>query len=112
MPGTPLLPAQFPIDHVQGISFLSLYPWQKVRHTSNPGQSLFCREGSHLEAGGRKGTNPLLDTLEDKILPEKQITEPLDGLLYFFLEGKHKAKDIELVYRGPAGRLSLQFKDQ
>jgi hypothetical protein len=57
------------------------------------------------------GRSPLLALLEAKVLPEKQIGEPLTGLLYFYLEGKHKPKDIALVYRGPAGRLTLEFKE-
>lgn len=54
--------------------------------------------------------NPLLAALASKILPEKETAEPLTGLLYFLLEGKHKPKDLELLYRGPAGRLSLRFR--
>ncbi len=60
------------------------------------------------KAGGK---NPLLTLLEEKVLSEKQISEPLSGLLYFYLEGKHKPKDVALVYTGPAGRLTLEFKD-
>ena len=63
------------------------------------------------QAGKDSSGNPLLDLLEEKVLPEKEITEPLSGLLYFFLEGKHKPKDVELFYRGPAGKLSLRFKE-
>ena len=54
--------------------------------------------------------NPLLSVLKAKILPEKQTTDPLSGLLYFSLEGKYKAKDLVLQYNGPAGRLQLEFK--
>jgi hypothetical protein len=63
------------------------------------------------EAGRDRSDNPMLEVLEEKVLPEKEITEPLTGLLYFFLGAKHKPKDIELFYRGPAGRLSLRFKE-
>ena len=48
--------------------------------------------------------------LKTKILEEKKTTEPLSGLLYFSLEGKHKPKDLTLQYNGPAGRLVLAFK--
>ncbi len=54
--------------------------------------------------------NPLLAALKQKALPEKETEQPLSGLLYFFLEGKHKLKDLELLYRGPAGKLSLSFQ--
>jgi hypothetical protein len=60
---------------------------------------------------GVKGEDALLAVLTEKVLPEKESSEPVSGLLYFFLEGKHKPKDIELLYRGPAGKLSLRFRD-
>jgi hypothetical protein len=53
----------------------------------------------------------LLAVLKEKVLAEQEITEPLSGLLYFLLEGKHRPKDLELMYKGPAGRLSLRFKN-
>lgn len=63
------------------------------------------------QAGGKTEENPLLEVLSEKILPEKEASEPVSGLLYFFLDGKHKPKDIELTYRGAAGKLSLRFKN-
>ena len=55
--------------------------------------------------------DPLLAVLKEKVLAEQEIAEPLSGLLYFLLEGKHRPKDLELMYKGPAGRLSLRFKN-
>ena len=57
-----------------------------------------------------KGDNPLLDTLKEKILPQRETNDPVTGLLYFFFEGKHKLKDLELMYKSPAGRLVLDFQ--
>ncbi len=55
--------------------------------------------------------NPLLATLKEKVLQEKEITQPESGLLYFqIVGGKLKPKDLELHYKGPAGRLSLRFR--
>jgi hypothetical protein len=54
--------------------------------------------------------NPLLEALNAKILPEKEITEPVSGLLFFQIVGKVKAKDLELHYKGPAGPMALRFK--
>lgn len=54
--------------------------------------------------------NPLLTTLKEKVLPEKEITDPVSGLLYFQIEGKVKPKDLELYYKTPAGRLGLRFR--
>jgi len=63
-----------------------------------------------IEEGKREKENPLLATLKEKILADKEITEPVSGQLYFLLEGKHKAKDLELEYKGPAGRIFVPFK--
>ena len=54
--------------------------------------------------------NPLLDALKQKALPLRETNEPVTGLLYFFLEGKHKLKDLELMYKSPAGRMMLDFQ--
>jgi hypothetical protein len=62
-------------------------------------------------APGKNQEDPVLSVLKEKVLPEKEIAEPVSGLLYFLLEGKHKPKDLELMYQGPAGRLSLRFKN-
>ena len=63
-----------------------------------------------VSSGDKDKENPLLAKLKQKMLPAKQGTEPISGLLYFSLEGKHKPKDLELMYRGPAGKLSIRFK--
>jgi hypothetical protein len=56
--------------------------------------------------------NPLLAALNAKILPEKQITDPVTGLLFFQITGKVKAKDLELRYKGPGGAMALRFKPE
>jgi hypothetical protein len=63
-----------------------------------------------VQADGKAKADPLLPLLEQKILPEKDSSEPVSGQLYFLLEGKQKIKDIELLYRTSAGRLSVRFK--
>jgi hypothetical protein len=55
--------------------------------------------------------DPLLAKLKAKALPMKETDVPLKGLLYFPLEGKHKTKDLELEYRGPAGKMSMRFRN-
>jgi hypothetical protein len=57
-----------------------------------------------------KQENPLLAAITAKILPEKQITDPVTGLLFFQIMGKVKAKDLELRYKGPAGPMALRFR--
>jgi hypothetical protein len=54
--------------------------------------------------------NPLLAVLNEKILPEKELTDTVSGLLYFQMVGKLKPKDLELHYKGPAGKMALRFK--
>lgn len=61
---------------------------------------------------GKQKENPLLKVIREKILPEKEISEPVTGQLYFLLEGKHKPKDLELLYKTSAGRVSVRFKQE
>ncbi len=63
-----------------------------------------------VKSGAGEKDNPLLATLKQKVLPLKETSEPLSGLLYFSLEGRHKPKDLELQYNGPAGKLTATFK--
>lgn len=56
-----------------------------------------------------KKDNPLLALLNEKMLADKETKDPISGFLYFPLEGKHKLKDLELIYKGPAGRLFVDF---
>lgn len=60
---------------------------------------------------GEKKSNPLLDALKAKLLPDGELDKPASGLLYFLIEGKLRAKDLELVYRKAPPRLSIRFKD-
>ena len=53
--------------------------------------------------------NPVLAALKAKELPTGEVKESAAGLLYFILEGKHKEKDLELMYKGAAGTLMLDF---
>lgn len=63
-----------------------------------------------IKTGGPEKEDPILTVLKEKVLAEKKTAEPLSGLLYFSLEGKHKPKDLVLQYTGPAGKLKLEFK--
>jgi hypothetical protein len=57
-----------------------------------------------------EGKSPVLTALEEKVLVDsKETKEPLAGQLYFLMEGKHKVKQLELHYRGPAGKLDIRF---
>ena len=54
--------------------------------------------------------SPLLTALRGKILPEKEIKEPITGLLYFPFDGKHKIKELELIYKVNGERLDVKFR--
>jgi hypothetical protein len=55
------------------------------------------------------GNNKLLETLKAKQLPTTESAKPVEGFLYFPLDGKHKLKNLAVLYRGPAGKLDLEF---
>ena len=57
-----------------------------------------------------QGNDKLLDALRAKQLPDKESVEPVEGYLYFPLDGKHKLKNLAVLYRGPAGKLDLEFE--
>ena len=53
--------------------------------------------------------NPLLAVLKAKVLPDTDSLEPVQGLLYFTIDGKIKPKDLAILYKGAAGRLVIEF---
>lgn len=61
------------------------------------------------ESGKEEKDDPLLAVLKAKILPDKETKEPLEGLLYFPIDGKVKPKDLAVIYKGPAGKLVMEF---
>lgn len=63
-----------------------------------------------FDAGAKQKESPLLRALKQRVFPDTEVSVPVEGLLYFQLEGKHKPKDLELVYQGPAGKLTLSFR--
>ena len=75
------------------------------------GNSSEAEAKAAITNGDRKEDSPLLATLKEKILPEKRTLDPVSGLLYFHLEGKHKPKHLELWYKSPAGKVTLRFTD-
>ncbi|HEV8037845.1 MAG TPA: hypothetical protein VGP62_03210 [Bryobacteraceae bacterium] len=74
-----------------------------------PGGADNTKTETKAEKGDSDKPNPLLETLKEKVLKEKEITEPISGFLYFQVVGKVKPKDLELHYKGPGGRLALRF---
>jgi hypothetical protein len=60
---------------------------------------------------GNGKDSPLLGALKAKILPDKESLEPVEGLLYFPIDGKLKPSDLAVLYKGPAGRLTIEFEN-
>ena len=53
--------------------------------------------------------SPLMKMLDQKVLPEKKVLEPVSGFLFFPMENQ-KLKDLEFYYGPKQDRISLRFK--
>lgn len=53
---------------------------------------------------------PLMTALRNKELPVGEIKQPVHGFLYYVLEGKHKIKDLDLMFKAHNGQLVLDFQ--
>jgi len=86
----------------------------KTTYAGSPGVSSTAvgvtAAGSKQAGQENRDNSALIKILESKMLADTETKEPVEGLLYFLLEGKNKAKDLGLLYKGPAGRLAMDFK--
>ncbi|HEY7212612.1 MAG TPA: hypothetical protein VH477_20205 [Bryobacteraceae bacterium] len=57
-----------------------------------------------------QGNQTLLEVLKAKQFPTADAKDEVSGYLYFPLDGKHKLKNLAVLYRGPAGKLNLEFQ--
>lgn len=57
-----------------------------------------------------KGNATLLSVMKAKQLPDTVATDEVSGYLLFPLDGKHKLKNMAVLYRGQGGRLDLDFE--
>jgi hypothetical protein len=71
---------------------------------------LWSTGGASVTGLAEPGNNSLLAALTSKGLPERETKAPVEGLLYFAVEGKVKLKDLSLIYKSPFGRLEMEFK--
>lgn len=76
---------------------------------SSPGNSKPVALSTKMDEKS-KGNDKLLETLKTKQFPLTESVQPVEGYLYFPLDGKHKLKNMAVLYRGPAGRLNLEFE--
>lgn len=82
-------------------------PSSGVGSGNTPGQE---KAEATVQTDDKKPVNPLLKILDEKMLPDKESLQPVSGLLFFPIEGKLKIKDLELIYKGPAGKLFIEFR--
>ena len=71
---------------------------------SDPGYS-----GISVAKGSASVSKEQIAALQAKMLPAKTTSDPVTGLLFFPI-AKKKAKDLDLVYSSPLGKLHLRFK--
>jgi hypothetical protein len=76
---------------------------------SSPGNSKPTTLSTKMDPKSQ-GNEKLVETLRSKQLPQKESVQPVEGLLYFPLDGKHKLKNMAVLYRGQAGNLNLEFE--
>lgn len=67
-------------------------------------------EGTKLEMKPDEKADPALEALKKKMLASKNISEPAEGLMFFPLSPKEKAKNLILSCRTPHGHLRMAFK--
>ncbi len=77
--------------------------------SSSPGNPTPTTTNSKMD-DKNKGNSDLLQALKAKQLPAKESKDEVDGYLYFPLDGKHKLKNLAVLYRGQAGKLDLEFQ--
>jgi hypothetical protein len=74
----------------------------------SPGSSPSVKVDAKMDEK-KAGDKKLLEVLEAKAFPTKTTNEPVEGYLYFSLDGKHKLKNLEVLYRGDGGKLNMAF---
>jgi hypothetical protein len=71
---------------------------------SDPGYS-----GISVTKGSASVSKDQIAALQAKMLPAKTTSDPVTGLLFFPI-AKKKAKDLDLVYTSPLGKLHIKFR--
>ena len=78
--------------------------------SSNKSQSSADNKGSTTMKDSDPGNKDLLAQLKAKELATQDVEKPVEGLLYFKLTGKHKLKNMAVLYRGPSGPIDMEFE--
>jgi len=82
----------------------------KTTHDGSAGVSSTAVMVAPANTKTAQSESPSAKLLESKMLKDVETKEPVEGLIYFLLEGKNRVKDLGLLYKGPAGRLAMDFK--
>jgi hypothetical protein len=77
---------------------------------SSPGTANKTETLNSKMDAGNQGNKTLLDHLKAKQFPQKESADPIEGYLYFPLDGKHKLKNLVVLYRGESGKLRMPFE--
>jgi hypothetical protein len=65
--------------------------------------------GTSIVHGSSSASSADIDSLQKKMLPAKTTSDPVTGLLFFPI-AKKKARDLDLVYSTPNGKLHISFR--
>lgn len=65
--------------------------------------------GISIAKGSSSVSKDKIAALQAKMLPSKTTSDPATGLLFFPI-AKKKARDLDLVYTSPLGKLHIKFK--
>lgn len=76
---------------------------------SSPGNTAPVTVDAKME-DKKAGDAKLLEVLNSKQFPTKTTNEQVEGYLYFPLQGKHKLKNLEVMYKGDGGKLTMKFQ--
>lgn len=93
--------------------------WGGIPGTAGPPRRMGTNDDvSSVTNAEAKGTvtesspedTPAMTALRKKELPMGEIKQPVHGFLYYVLEGKHKVKDLDLIFKAHNGQLVLDFQ--
>jgi hypothetical protein len=80
----------------------------QIKRQPAPEKKTYDAPAPSVTQGSDQST--LLTALKAKSIPDEEIKQPVEGLLYFRMDGKNKLKDLTVLYKGDGGRLVADFK--
>ncbi len=80
------------------------------RKTTTPKDSKEDPKAPNQMDDKSQGNETLLAALKAKQFQGGETKDSVEGYLYFPLDGKHKLKNMAVLYRGPVGHLDMEFE--